>query len=240
MAKERKKAASFEDEAEEGEGWLVSYADMMTLIACFFIMMMAFANYDPVGFQEKAKEIAESFKKVDEANSELKMKKLKDNILQTEEIKKMTSITISNSSLTITLNSTLLFPNNEVDISPEMAMQLDSVIDTIKNYNSNFRIFIEGHSDNTPLPVNSPFANQWAVAAARASSVAERFQYFGFASENIRVLSYGDSRPLKENQDANGKPIYENNILNRRVVIRVVEPVDKRPAVKMGLGVYFD
>ena len=38
------------DEGDESEAWLVSYADMMTLIACFFILMMAFANFDPIGF----------------------------------------------------------------------------------------------------------------------------------------------------------------------------------------------
>lgn len=48
-------------EEEGGEGWLVSYADLMTLIACFFILMMAFANYDPVGFNKKAKEISKHF-----------------------------------------------------------------------------------------------------------------------------------------------------------------------------------
>ncbi len=25
---------------DEAEGWLISYADLMTLIACFFILMM--------------------------------------------------------------------------------------------------------------------------------------------------------------------------------------------------------
>ena len=30
---------------DEGEGWLVSYADLMTLIACFFILMVSFADF---------------------------------------------------------------------------------------------------------------------------------------------------------------------------------------------------
>ena len=40
------------DPPDEEELWLVSYADMMTLVACFFILMMAFANYEPAGFQQ--------------------------------------------------------------------------------------------------------------------------------------------------------------------------------------------
>lgn len=46
------------EQADEGEAWLTSYADMITLIACFFILMTAFANFDPIEFQEKGEQLS--------------------------------------------------------------------------------------------------------------------------------------------------------------------------------------
>lgn len=240
MSKVRRKAKMPEEEPDEGDAWLLSYSDMMTLVACFFILMMAFANYDPKGFQEKTKEVSKHFSKGQSKISNLKMTELKEEIAKHPELKDMTKITVNDSSLVISLSGSILFPDNEVDMKPQMVVHLDSMIDIIKTFNTEYNIIVEGHSDNLPLGHNNPYKNHWALAGARASSVAERFQYFGFPNGRIRVISHGDSKPIAANQDKNGKPIRENNLLNRRVVIKVVEPLDKRASVKMGLGVYFE
>ena len=76
----------FEEEHGGGGGeeevWLISYADMMTLIACFFILMMAFANYDPAGFNKKAIELSKSFNKDKYKSSEIKMKELMEELVK--------------------------------------------------------------------------------------------------------------------------------------------------------------
>ncbi len=238
--KPKRSVRNFSDEEEDSQAWLLSYADLMTLIACFFILLVALAHFDPVGFQEKTKIIAQHFSKGQVKVSELKLKEIKNEITRHPELEKMTKITVSDSSLAITLSGTVLFPSNEVDLTPEMSVHLDSIIDIVKTFNPEFRILIEGHSDNLPIPSSIPYRNHWSLGAARAASIAERFQYFGFPSQNIRVVSFGDTRPLEPNQDRNGMPILENNQLNRRAVIKVIEPLDKRPAVRLGLGVYFD
>lgn len=239
-AKQKRKVQVPAEEVEEGEAWLLSYADMMTLIACFFILMMAFANYDPPGFQEKTKEVAKHFSKGKSKLTKLKLTELKEEITSHPELKDMTKITVNDSSLVVTLSGSILFPQNEVDLKPQMTVHLDSLIDIIKTFNSDFRVVVEGHSDNLPIGNDNPYKNHWALAGARASSVAERFQYFGFTAENIRVISHGDTRPIAPNQDKSGRPIPENNLLNRRVILKVIEPLDKRASVKMGLGVYFE
>lgn len=237
MRKERR-SFQIEEEADEGESWLLSYADMMTLIACFFILMMAFANYDPVGFQQKSETIASHFSKV--KVSETKLKELESEIVRHPELQEMTKITVHDSSLTVTLSGTILFPHNESDLTPEIAAQLDTLIDIIKTFDSEYRIVIEGHSDNLPIKRGLPYKDHWSLAALRASSVAERFQYFGFIPQNIKVVSLGESQPLKPNQDENGKPINENLSLNRRVVIKIIEPKTKSEGMKLGLGHYFN
>ena len=47
--------------ADEGT-WLTSYADLMTLVACFFILMVAFANFEDPVFQKRAAEFGKYFR----------------------------------------------------------------------------------------------------------------------------------------------------------------------------------
>ena len=60
------------EEVHEGEGpWIVSYADMMTLLFCFFVIMCSFGNFDPVVVAKKSGEVADHFAP-DKATDEVK------------------------------------------------------------------------------------------------------------------------------------------------------------------------
>ena len=98
---------------------------------------------------------------------------------------------------------------------------------------------IEGHSDNLTLGLESRFKNHWELSSARAASIVKRFEEYGFNKDSLVAIGYGASRPVAPNQDAKGRDIEENIILNRRAVIKVLEPLKSRKAQKLGLGVYF-
>lgn len=243
MRKNKRQSISpMETPAEEGESWLLSYADMMTLIACFFILMMAFANYDPAGFKQKAEVVAKGFSKGKVMVTNEKFKEMNEEIAKHPELLRMSKITLNDSQMVIVMSGSVLFPQNGYTLSEEMTFLLDSLIDIIKSKGEeNYKILIEGHSDNLPLPANFAFPNHWALAAARAAMVIERFEYFGFTPTNLKMVSAGDSEPIAPNQDENGMPIIENNRMNRRVVIKVVEiPRTDKKQIKMGLGVLFN
>lgn len=241
MTEERtKKRKPPEDTEDNSELWLVSYADMMTLIACFFILMMAFANYDPAGFTQKTKEIARHFNKDKYKSSDTKMRFLQEEIARHPELKKMTKISVIDDELVISFSGSALFESGQYTFKDEVIPVLDGMIDIIKTQNSQYNIIVEGHSDNQPMGSSSPFTSNWALSGARAASVVERFEFFGFSPKNLKALGLGSSKPLAPNEDENGIPILENLKVNRRVVIKVIEPLDPSKTVKMGLGVYFD
>ena len=56
-------------EHEEGEPWLVSYADMMTLLFGFFVVMYSFAAKDPKNEECVRLKLMEAFKKNESASS---------------------------------------------------------------------------------------------------------------------------------------------------------------------------
>lgn len=226
-------------EEDTGDSWLISYADMMTLIACFFILMMAFANYDPVGFQKKAEEVSKHFHKDKYKTSELELEHLREELSTHPEIKKFTKVSIKDGALVLSFSGSVLFPSGSHTVNEDIAPVVDSMIDLIKVKDPNYRILVEGHTDNQKLGAGSPFENNWALSGARAASIVGRFERFGFEPKNLVSLGYGDTRPLAPNEDSKGRPLIDNMNLNRRVVIKVLVPKVKSDNVKMGLGIYF-
>ena len=61
MAARRKHASHHEEEHENEERWLVSYADMMTLLLVLFIVLFAMSQVDKDKFAALAKGLSESF-----------------------------------------------------------------------------------------------------------------------------------------------------------------------------------
>jgi chemotaxis protein MotB len=222
---------------EESEGWLVSYADLMTLIACFFILMVSFADFSKKEeFAAKTKEIAKHFNKDKFLNSDKRLKYIESELSRHPELKNKTKLSLKDSELIVIFSGSILFDEGQYAIPPESLKTLDSLIDIIKTDNSEYRILIEGYSDD--LMSKNPFKNNWLLSAARAASVAERFEYFGFIKENITPIGKGDTFKLVESADKLGNRIDANTKMNRRVIVKILEPIYKKK-IKMGLGIYF-
>ena len=229
----------FDKPADEGELWLVSYADMMTLIACFFILMMAFANYDPVGFNIKAEQMTKHFRKEKYKSSEDPLTELQEEMTMHPELSKKTKVSLINSELIISFSGSVLFSASSYELNPEMSPYLDAMIDLIKTKNDQFHIIIEGHSSSSVNQQDQLLGSSYLVAAARANTVLERFLYFGFNPKQIVTISYGPHQNALPTTSASGEVSEENVSLNRRVIIKVLRPREAKQDLKLGLGIYF-
>lgn len=230
-----------ESDDDDSSGWLVSYADMMTLIACFFILLVAFANFDEAGFNKKAVELSKSFNKEKWKSSDLKLTQITEEIARHPTLKKMTKITLNTSELVITFSGSILFPEGQANLPKELTHSLDTLVDIIRTKDANYQVIVEGHSDPFEYRKNNDISSSWELAAIRASKVLERFEYLGFSAKNLVAISKGESKPVAENIDDNGVPILKNNLQNRRVVIKVARPKKTgQKKIKLGLGVYID
>ncbi len=229
-------------EEDEGELWLMSYADMMTLLTCFFILMMAFANYDPVGFTEKTKEVAKHFNRDKYKSSRTKLESLQEEVARHPVLNEMYKVSLQDGGLTITFSGSMLFSPGEYKISPDVLPVLDAMIDLIKTKDPNYRIVVEGHADNPDFEGKNDLNSIWVLSSARAAAVVERFQYFGFQPDHLSPIGKANTNILIEDDKAD--PQNEEDLirlaLNRRVVIKVIEHQDKSKRVKMGLGIYFE
>jgi chemotaxis protein MotB len=236
---ERKKKILPSENQPVASTWLLSYADMMTLIACFFILMMAFANYDPVGFTKKTVEVSKHFNKDKYKSSETKLKILHEEIAKHPELVKKFKVSIKNDQLFIKISGSTLFKKGEYELTETAKLKIDALIDLIKNKDANYKIITEGHTDNIQPQINSPFSSNWGLSSARASSIIQRFEYFGFDPLHLAPLGMSDTQPLLPNENDNGEPLPQNQSINNRVIIKVIQNLDQSRRVKMGLGIYF-
>jgi chemotaxis protein MotB len=222
---------------EEAEGWLTSYADLMSLLTCFFMLMMAFANYDPPGFEQKARIVAQTFTKSG-AVAELDLEKLKSEMAHHPDFEKRTKITLKDGELVVVFTGSAVFGEGQVNLDQITLDMVDTLIEMIKSHNLEYRILIEGHADKDEGLIAN--MSHWALSAARAAGVISRFEYFGFKSEKMVAVAKGDREPVTEYKKAVEAGVLPREIskLNRRVVVRVLEPISDKP-VRMGLGTLF-
>lgn len=225
-----------EDTPDEAEGWLVSYADMMTLICCFFILMMAFANYDPPGFQQKAEELSKNFRKDKNKSSAMKLKFLEEEVAVHPELKTKLKISTKHDELILVFSGSAIYENGEYELDRPTKLTIDSLIDIIKATNPQYRILVEGHADDNAE--DSKIKSNWQISALRAASIIERFSYFGFPHKNLAAIAKGNTEKLLPSIDKNGERIEKNAAINRRAIIKILEPTSKKK-IKLGLGVYF-
>jgi chemotaxis protein MotB len=223
---------------DEPEGWLTSYADLMSLLSCFFMLMMAFANYETPGVQAKAQIIAETFTKTG-GHSELDLAKLKNEIAHHPEFEDRLKISLNDSELIIVFNGSAVFPEGSYILDGSTTRMVDVLIEMIKAHNTEYRILIEGHADkNESLLAGN--MNHWSLSAARAATVTARFEYYGFKGEYMVAVAKGDREPVGEYKlsASGGVPPKEISKLNRRAVIRVLEPLGKKDS-NVRVGVLF-
>jgi chemotaxis protein MotB len=229
------------EEHHEGEPWLVSYADMMTLLFCFFVIMTSFANFDPVVVTKKSKEVADYIHGEDDTG-ETVVKKLEQDVASNSELKGIAVATVKEGTLEVVFSSTILFPSGGEKVEGDFYKNIDILIGLIKNRNADYRVIIEGHTDinDTAIGEDKKQYSSWALSASRAAHVVDRFIFNGFSPNQLVSVGYGDSHPVAPSFDKEGQVIAENQALNRRVVIKVLQPLKGVQNKKLKMDNYFE
>ncbi len=209
--------------AEEGEGsWLVSYADMMTLLVGFFVILMSFSSVDEEKFDEVKKAATKEFGGVyqvpfgdiaDRIKSALSKLGLGDQFVVKQ----------SPLGVEISFHGTVFFDTGAAELKPKAHEMLAELIPIIRAEGSDLNLTIEGHTDDVPLTGNAHFHSNWDLSSVRACRVLEVFEAAGFSKKILTAVGYGEARPIVPNRDAEGNSIPENQSQNRRVVIKLLK-----------------
>lgn len=198
------------------ESWLLSYADLITNLMLFFVVLLSAANISKSKMQQIAKGISG-------AESPASLEAIQDDIdKKIEEMKLGDQVqsTLSNEGLEVSLNSGLVFDSGKAKIRPEIEQVVASMLKAVQPHASKYNFAVEGHTDPTPILPGGQFASNWELSSARAIEVRQRLETIGIERKRIRVEGYADTKPPPEEQLAKLTP-EERAARQRRVVVRI-------------------
>lgn len=239
MSKKAKKHA----EEENHERWLVSYADFITLLFAFFVVMYATSNNN----EEKQKKFEESVRvelKLGVGGGsgggqglEVSRESILEGAVGTDVFPKRGSAEEVRDYMVRQVEKRLGANAKEKGISvrhdsvgARISLSASSFFDSgsakIKRDSygaldqiaevlktTDRRILIEGHTDNIPYQ-SREIASNWELASLRATSVLRYFlKVHGVDPARVAAISYADQKPLGPNDSD------EDRSKNRRVEI---------------------
>jgi len=198
------------------ESWLLSYADLITNLLLFFVVLLTAANLNRSRMQQIAKSIsgAESPQSLESIRREIDAEIAKRNLQD------MVSTQVGADGLELSLNSGLVFDSGSAQIRPELEQTVTAMLQVLTPYSAKYAFAVEGHTDTTPLVNGAHFATNWELSSARAIVVRQRLEDVGIPRRRVRVEGYADTKPLPE-QTLEGLRPDQRLARHRRVVVRI-------------------
>ncbi|MCA2969777.1 MAG: OmpA family protein [Acidobacteriaceae bacterium] len=229
-------------EPENHERWLVSYADFITLLFAFFVVMFASSQADK-GRQEMISDSVKRALQKDEVlskiagilggsvdnkgvgnaqwrgpggsqpNLQTALERLL-NELKHEIQSGSVQLQMTDRGLVVSLRQAAFFPVGDDGIYETALPAIERVAATLKGLGNPIRL--EGHTDAVPIQTDR-FRSNWDLSAARAISVMALLdERYHIARGRMAVMGYGDTVPIADNESEEGRQ------KNRRVDIVVL------------------
>jgi chemotaxis protein MotB len=184
--------------------WLYSYADLMTQLLIFSILMVTV-----VGLKESPAEA-----KADGRQAQLE-KTVRDVEKYVQESKFRDAMAVDRAAdrLVIRMKSAILFDPGQATLTGDAQEVLGGLVKVLGKVPSPLRV--EGHTDDVPIQ-SAKFPSNWELSTARAISVVRYLQDQGIPKERLSASGQGEFHPIIANDNA------EHRALNRRVEIVVI------------------
>ena len=204
------------------EDWLVTYADAITLLMAFFVLLLSFSKVDMEIYDKVANGLAESIAREERKSERESLKEnLKETIISEGADDVVRIGTDAEGSITLELASGAFFKRGSADLQPQAIPVLKQFyVELSSELFQTFNISVEGHTDDVPIK-NAKFPSNWELSTGRASTVVRFFIAEGMKKTRLKAIGYGDTQPKVPNLNIVGEPIPENRTANRRVVLRV-------------------
>ena len=231
-----------QEEHENAERWILTYADLITLLLAFFIMMYVFSKQDSYKYDEVASHLKTIFsggmglagKGSVTATSPIGMPsrgassgEIKRQ-LEGEFLDKNRNSTGSESisvlsderGIVIRVLDKAFFDEGKAELKDGAKNALDRIVPIIKNVENHIRI--EGHTDNVPISTNE-FKSNWELSVRSATEVVRYFvEKKGLPPERISATGYAEYRPIANNNSP------QHRAMNRRIEIIVAKTKEKQ------------
>jgi chemotaxis protein MotB len=200
--------------------WLLTYADMITLMLALFIILFALSTISRVKVQEFAKLVSAGFDNTWSVNQPPNggtngeqsfnassnipaVQRELQQYVQEHNLQNQVQVRLDRRGLVVTLLSDKsYYDSGSAELRPETKAILDEIDKFIKK-NTNL-IRVEGNTDDVPIHT-SAYPTNWELSTARAVGVVRYLvEHDGLDPTRVSAAGYGEFRPRRPNDtDAN-------------------------------------
>ncbi|UTF60771.1 flagellar motor protein MotD [Gilvimarinus sp. DA14] len=228
------------------ERWLVSYADFITLLFAFFVVMYSISQVNESKYRVLSSTLEEAFKPVPKSSRPIQMgtpsrssaldirttemSESRGNLPQLERQfrqefadlidNRLMQISSNEMWLQIELRDSILFASGSADVSGQAQEIFSTVADILLQTDN--PVQIEGFTDNVPIQT-AQYPSNWELSAARASAIVKWMALEGVEPSRLAAVGYGEFQPVASNQTEQGRA------QNRRVAIMIARDQRARP-----------
>jgi len=208
--------------------WMATFGDMMSLLLCFFVLLLSFANMDVVKFREMMGSMQDAFgvrtenvgrfeaksseqRDAPEAGSETSAEFTEDvkAFIENRDLQGVVEAVAGNRGVTIRIKGTLMFESASDEMRSTGHPVLDEIIDLAMRYPNT--IGVEGHTDDRPINT-ARYKSNWSLSAARAvAGVRYLIDVGGIEPSRISATGFAHTRPLGSNDTE------QDRAINRRL-----------------------
>ncbi len=202
--------------ASSDEGWLLSYADLITNLLIFFVMLLSASEIS----KSRMQQISQGLSGNESPMSLAAIQEEIDQRVREQGLEKLVATDLTDDGLKLSLNSGLVFDSGEAAVRPQLEAVLASMLMTLVPYSDRYHFAVEGHTDKRPIAPGAEYRSNWELSTARANAVRQRLEQVGVEPKRVRVEGYADTKPLPEKQ-MRGLSEDQRLARHRRVVVRV-------------------
>src|SRR6266851_8604239 len=242
MLKVRRRKGHASGGHDNGERWLRTYADLITLLMVFFVVLYSMSSADSSKFKAISVALQQAFNldvlkgrggtSIGET-AEASVPSELDNLINSSQVSQVSllgskiqaaadgvdqspdvSVSIDKEGVVIRLSGSYLFDSGRAELKPNSLTVLDAVSAELRLQANDIRV--DGHTDSTPI--DSPrYPTNWELSVARALAVTRYLtESDGLLSARFMAAGFGEFRPLFPNDSR------EHRAMNRRVEIHLL------------------
>ena len=143
------------------ESWLLSYADLITNLLLFFVVLLSAAQLN----KSRMQQIVKSISGAEQPASLESIRKEIDAQIVKMELQQVVATNLTAEGLELSLNSGLVFDSGKAVIRSEFDKTVTSMLQTLVPYSTKYSFAVEGHTDPTPMIGGG---SNWDLSSDRA------------------------------------------------------------------------
>ncbi len=235
---------------DNSDRWLLTYADLITLLLAFFVIMYGMSSADAQKFSRLAESVRRAFNldvlegmpsqsilerpydmsAVNANNEDILDAEIKDlemlygelsSFFQEQGLSDRVSIAVRPEGIAISISGNMLFASGRAELRPDAVQLLHSLGRALSTLRNLVRV--EGHTDDIP-PTGTEFSTNWELSGARSVAVVRYLaEVEGIDPRRLAAVAYSEYQPAAPNDSPRSRA------RNRRTEILILYPAPAAP-----------